>query len=238
MQWFKHDTDAMQDAKLKKLVIRFGAMGYAIYFHCLELIAGDITESNLTFELEHDAEIIADNLHIKGTADKAGIDIVQEIMRYIVELGLFEESKGRIYCLKMLKRLDASMVHNPKFREKIAESRKRHDAVMTPSCPRHDPVMREENRIEQNREERESARSRLPAYGELKNVHLSDQERTSLLKAYGPWTIDDYIERLSVWKPNAPRRVKNDYATLLTWLRKDKIPRQTPENIAIMEGKE
>jgi len=56
MRWFKHDTDASSDAKIKKLLIRHGAVGYAIYFHCLELIASDICETNITFELEHDSE--------------------------------------------------------------------------------------------------------------------------------------------------------------------------------------
>ena len=71
MNWFQHDTASTQDAKIKKLLIRHGAIGYAVYFHCLELIAADISETNLTFELEHDSEIIADNLKISGTGDKS-----------------------------------------------------------------------------------------------------------------------------------------------------------------------
>ena len=73
-----------------------------------------ISESNITFELEHDSEIIADNLRIKGTAEKSGIDIVQDIMRFIIEIGLFNESEGRIFCFKLLKRIDTSMTSNSK----------------------------------------------------------------------------------------------------------------------------
>lgn len=138
MKWFPHDTDATQDAKIRKLLIKHGAVGYAIYFHCLELIAAEISESNLTFELEHDSEIIADNLHIKGTADKSGIDIVQEIMRTILSLNLFEQSEGRIFCFKLLKRVNTSMTSNERFREMITMAKaKYHDAVMIS----HDPVM-------------------------------------------------------------------------------------------------
>jgi len=43
MNWFQHDTDATQDAKIKKLLIRHGAIGYAVYFHCRELISADIS---------------------------------------------------------------------------------------------------------------------------------------------------------------------------------------------------
>lgn len=141
MNWYKHDTDASSDAKVKKLLIRHGAVGYAIYFHCLELIAGDIDENNITFELEHDAEIIADNLKIKGDANQSGVDVVNTIMRYIVELGLFENHDGRITCFKLLKRLDTSMTGSSQLRSLIAKAKENHDAVMighdavmTPSC--------------------------------------------------------------------------------------------------------
>jgi len=141
LNWYKHDTDATQDAKVKKLLIRYGAVGYAIYFHCLELIAAEISETNLTFELEHDSEIIADNLKINGTAEKSGIEIVEEIMRYIIHLGLFQQSSGKVFCFKLLKRLDTSMTSNIRFREMIVSAKENHDftldshdGVMIPSC--------------------------------------------------------------------------------------------------------
>lgn len=156
MKWFKHDSDASSDAKIKKLLIRYGAVGYAVYFHCLELIAGNVSNDNITFELEHDSEIIADNLRIKGTAEKSGVQVVEEIMHYIVQLKLFENHDGRITCFKMIKRLDSSMTGNPAFRKLIADAKnshdlmgESHDSVMM----RHDSVMLEENRIEKNRKE-------------------------------------------------------------------------------------
>jgi hypothetical protein len=59
MRWFKHDADANADAKLKKVRIKYGMQGYGLYWYCLELIAGNVDVDNITFELEHDAEIIA-----------------------------------------------------------------------------------------------------------------------------------------------------------------------------------
>jgi hypothetical protein len=176
MNWFRHDTDATQDAKIKKLLIRHGAQGYAVYFHCLELIAAEISESNLTFELEHDSEIIADNLHIRGTADRSGIDIVQEIMRTIVELRLFEESKGHIFCFKLLKRLDTSMTSNSRFRELIRSAKaENHDTVMT----HHDTVMIPscKNRIEKNRRE-ENTGADAPDLPEEKQKRKPDNRET------------------------------------------------------------
>lgn len=152
MQWFKHDTDSSIDGKIKKLILKYGTDGYAIYFHCLELIAGNITENNITFELEHDSEIIADNLKVKSRKnDLSDIDYVQEIMKYMVEIGLFEQNNGHIYCYKLLKRLDSSMTSSIKMRNIIQSAKQNHDTVMIQSCSNHDTVMQEENRKEENR---------------------------------------------------------------------------------------
>lgn len=152
MKWFKHDSDANQDAKLRKLRLRYGLRGYGLYWYCLELISHNIDEHNLTFELEHDAELIA---HDTGT-DSA---VVEEIMRYMVTLGLFENAEGRISCLKMLKRIDTSMTSNPRMRELIAQAKDsattsvmltrmptNHDPIMTEPVSGHDPVMQEKNK--------------------------------------------------------------------------------------------
>lgn len=144
MNWFQHDTASTQDAKIKKLLIRHGATGYAVYFHCLELIAGDISETNLTFELEHDSEIIADNLRISGTGEKSGIQIVEEIMRTIVDLDLFSECNGHIFGFKLIKRINLSQTSKPAFRAAIAEKKTELLPIMTnhdPIMTRHDPIM-------------------------------------------------------------------------------------------------
>ena len=99
MKWFKHDSDASNDAKLKKLRLKYGSQGYGIYWYCLELIARNVEKTNLTFELEHDAELIADDF-------KLSVDLVQHIMNYMVDIGLFENTSGIITCLKMSFRTD------------------------------------------------------------------------------------------------------------------------------------
>jgi len=142
VKWFKHDTDASFDAKVKKLIFRHGAVGYAVYFHCLELIAGNISETDITFSLEHDYETIADNLKIPGDENKNSADTVAEIIATLVELGLFEVKNDRICCLKLLSRLDTSMTSNSLLRKTISSAKESHDSVMTESC---------KNRIDKNR---------------------------------------------------------------------------------------
>lgn len=87
------------DAKLRKLILKFGAEGYGVYWFCIESIAQQVEPHNLTFELEHDSEIIG---HSLGLSDKK----VEAIMRYMLELDLFQSSNGVITCLKLAKRAD------------------------------------------------------------------------------------------------------------------------------------
>lgn len=76
-----------------------GLEGYGLYFFCLELIARTVEKHNLTFELEHDAEIISHRVGIHR-------ERVEEMMRCMVDLGLFENDRGVITCLKMATRTD------------------------------------------------------------------------------------------------------------------------------------
>lgn len=126
MKWIKHDTDANNDAKLQNVLLDYGLEGYGLYWYCIELIAGKVDKDNITFELEHDARIIARN--VGSTAQK-----VEEMMRYFVKTGLFESSNGVITCFKLARRLDQSMTSNPEMR-KIINAIKSHDSIMTESC--------------------------------------------------------------------------------------------------------
>ena len=47
-----------------KVRMKYGADGYALYWLCLEYIVEGIDKHKLTFELEHDAEVLAHELKI------------------------------------------------------------------------------------------------------------------------------------------------------------------------------
>lgn len=148
--------------------MRHGAIGYAVYFHCLELIAGDICETNITFELEHDAEIIADNLRIQGDATESGADKVSKIMAYIVELRLFDAIGTRLFCFKLLKRIDSSMLPSgSKMRGLIASAKKvcakNHGIVMIESCETiQDNKIPDETRQDNNRQDEKTPEEKTP----------------------------------------------------------------------------
>ena len=123
MKWFKHDSDAHTDAKLKKVRHKYGITGYGLYWYCVELIAGGVSPKSITFELEEDAEIIA----LEWGLDQLK---VQEIIEYMVNIGLFDLAQNnRIRCIKLAYRLDDTNSKNPQIRSII----KRLEDKNTPS---------------------------------------------------------------------------------------------------------
>lgn len=111
MKWFKHESRAHRDAKLQKLVMKYGFEGYGLYWYCVENVCASL-EPNLTFELEVDSEILA---HV-GRMDSR---LVEEIMLYMVNVGLFEQSESVITCLKLARFLGESGTRNNELREII-----------------------------------------------------------------------------------------------------------------------
>ena len=156
MRWFKHDSNANADSKLQNVLLDYGLEGYGLYWYCIELIAGKVEVDNITFSLEHDARIIARNTG--STVQK-----VEEMMRYFIKIGLFENSDGVITCMKLAKRLDQSMTSNKDMRAIIGGLKDKMGVVVAISSEdeavshdeikqSHDSVMKEENRLEENRE--------------------------------------------------------------------------------------
>ena len=99
MKYFKHDSDSSLDAKLQKVIIKYGMEGYGLYWLMIEMIARNVNKNNLTFELEHDAEII-------GSMSGIHVEKVQEMVTYFVSLNLFDQNQGIIRCLKLATRTD------------------------------------------------------------------------------------------------------------------------------------
>ena len=126
MDWFRHDSNANLDEKLQEVLLDYGLEGYGLYWYCIELIVGKTNTDNITFELKHDARIIARNTG--STPQK-----VEEMMKRFVTIGLFENVDGKITCLKVAKRLMSSATSNPQMRNLIQNIKISHDSVMTAS---------------------------------------------------------------------------------------------------------
>ena len=221
MKWFKHDSRANRDAKIEKLLLRFGSDGYSLYWLCLELIADRLDDDNVTFELEHDAETLGLRLKVDTLR-------VEEIMKWMVREGLFESTGEKITCLKLAKRLDASLLRSPEllkirssFRELPGTSGKPQEGSMKFRD------RREENRREENKNTEDGAPASPPAmahpskspkhkHGVFSNVLLTDDELTRL-RADFP-NADRLINHLSEYREMKGYSCKRDYLALRKWV--------------------
>lgn len=220
MKWFKHDSDASNDAKLKKLRLKYGAQGYGIYWYCLELIARNVEKHNLTFELEHDAELIADDF-------KLSVDLVQHIMTYMVELELFENIDGVISCLKMATRTDEYTQQLIKSSNKLP--------IVSRETPESLPIMSEvieEKRTEEKRIEKKRTSNKLTyelGIGWLNVNNFVDKAEVDF-----PY-VDIYKEfdKASAWiKENPTKRLKQDYNRfMLNWIKRASESYGNPNDI-------
>jgi len=103
MRWFKHDTDARNDVRIKLLKKKFGAEGYAVYFQLLEIIGEYVENDNIKewgmVDKFHSIETLSEECGVKP-------ENMRKILVYCNELGIFEKKDNRLYCEKITKRLD------------------------------------------------------------------------------------------------------------------------------------
>lgn len=60
-------------------------------------------------------------------------------------------------------------------------------------------------------------------HGTFLNVFLTDGEREKLLTVYPKETVDEYIERVSMFIESSGKEYKSHYAVLLSWMRRDGV---------------
>lgn len=188
-------------------MLKYGLEGYGLYFYCLELIARTVEKHNLTFELEHDSELIARRVGIHH-------ERVQEMMRYMVELKLFENDRGVITCLKMATRTDeytAKLIKESRTLPTL--SRQTPDTVPTMSD------LKEEKR----REERGKQTSRKPFPTTVAEIEAEAKRMGYVVDAQ---KMFDYYTHSNWCKANG-KKVKSWTQCIVQW--GTKIKKQTPE---------
>lgn len=79
--------------------------------------------------------------------------------------------------------------------------------------------------IKKDKKDKKEKKYIMPAMGEFKNVHLTEEELEKLKEQF-PHDWQERIERLSQYMASKGKRYKSHYATILTWARKEKKPQQ------------
>lgn len=172
-----------------------------MYWYCLEMIARKVSASNITFELEHDSETIA----MEWGLDQLK---VQEMMEYMVGLGLFEESAGRITCLKLAFRLDDTNAKNPEIK-KIQDTIRTNSEKFGVSPSNSDQIRLDENRLEQS----SGRKKRAQPPPSLEDVRQYAKERNSPVD---PDRFHEYFET-NDWHDAKGNKVKSWKQKFITW---------------------
>lgn len=146
MKWFKHDTNALSDAKIEKLMMKYGLEGYGFYFACVELIAASLVLDSCEFKLEHDVELLAHKFKKKP-------EKIQEMLEYCVEIGLLQYDKGSkcFICLTLAKRLDNTLAQSPEIKNIIKSQDFKSLKVTLSDLNKLKPNRIDKNRIDKNR---------------------------------------------------------------------------------------
>ena len=132
MKWFKHDTDASDDIKIRRLEEEYGNDGYAVFFKTLEIVGKEGAKSRLNLE-KYPKKWISSRCHISE-------EKLSEILEFM--------SKISLLCPKSLKK---NILYLPKFQERADEYTKR---LRRRYGQATDNVPLEENRIDKNRREK------------------------------------------------------------------------------------
>jgi len=223
MRWFKHDTDAKEDVKIKLLEKRHGLVGYAVYFKTLEIIGKAIDTENVNdwgfVETVHTIETLAESVGIESGQ-------YRDIVTTCDELGLFSQFNGRLYCEKILFRLDeyASKIVGKKGLEKLINQRRKQSGQTPDKLPtvsgqcraRIDKNRTDKNRTDKNRPQK-SWDDKKPSNDELQRI--ADKYQVSIAFVESKW--DDLVN----W---CAARGKDNYykdwsRALADWVKRDSI---------------
>jgi len=99
MKYIGHDCNARHDPRVRKLIRKFSAMGYGIYFMANEMIGEKLDPPKIMCELEQTFEDFSDD------ANEAP-ETIQKVLDYCVEIGLMTKSGDKYQNIKVLKRKD------------------------------------------------------------------------------------------------------------------------------------
>lgn len=219
MKWFKHDTDASNDPKIRKLKKRFGMAGYGVYFNLLELIARKMEDDIESFGY------LDDDWDDESLELEFGLDpnSVRTMFDYICEIGLFEKKDGKMYNEKIKERCDdytSRLLRTSNSKPKKEELKPKKEESTNIVRTKSDKVLLEENRIEEIRIEKnkgESA-SALPTPSEISREFFESQERQEeFVQGLIPRGIHEAVARQEVRRFVSYWTEKNKSGTKQRW---------------------
>lgn len=207
MDYFPHDTDAVNDEKIESLRLLYGNDGYAFYFILLERIY-----RTKQFELDvSDAEtiqILAKKVSV--SEDKFLKMLETSLKRDCFDRQAYEERKV-LTSEGIKKRASVVVDKRVKMRDKYQQTKEDvSDAETT-----------QETGVEstQSKEKKSKEKKSKNKYAEFVSMSLEEYEK--LKEQFGEQGANDRIEKLNLYKGSTGKKYKSDYLTILNWERKN-----------------
>lgn len=169
MKWFKHDSDARNDVKIKLLKAKFGAEGYGVYFQLLEVIAENVKEGNYTEWGQVESIHNIDTLAIECGVSPAKL---RNILDYCNEINLLHKIEHKLTAPNILDRLADYAQRKAREADKFDVSQRKQDLVRIISGQSSD-IDTPKNRREQKRTEKKESVRENKSNG-IKNPYLTD----------------------------------------------------------------
>ena len=217
MKWFKHDCDASEDSRIKKLKHKFGMEGYGVFFNTLELIGRKMENNISSFGfLPSDWDDEALEIEFGLSSDK-----VRTMFDYMCQIGLFEEKEGRIYNSKIVDRCDDYTSRIVRFKQ-FPNSKYEHSSntVRTKSDFVRPRLDIDKNRIDKNIKKTLSIES-VKKNSSIKSI--TDIEINEIAEKYNvpiPFVHSKYDDLINYCESKG-KRYKNYYAALCNWVKQD-----------------
>lgn len=208
MDYFPHDTDAVNDEKIEALRMLYGNDGYAFYFIMLERIY-----RTKEFALDvSDAETIQILSRKVGVNQEVFLQMLEtSLKRNIFDRELYENH--RVLTSPGIQKRSGIVVEK---REKM-RSKYRNDKVSKVSDAETTQETREETPQSKVKESKvKESKVKKNIYAEF--VSMTEDEYKKLVHEHGEEKVKEMIRVLDNYKGSKGKTYKSDYRAILTWV--------------------
>lgn len=189
-------------------------IGMYIMLMCWQHQHGFISEKDMSNICKRQLEHIDNKLLSKFVKDENGNYYNQRLKEVIDKQNAYSESRSN----------NRKSSKKPS-KKAVKKEVKSHEKDMSNICKTYDKHMEDEDR---DKDISIINDLKINKYGEFENVVLSQDEFKKLSENY-PKIYEDYIERLSIYIKQKGKKYKSHYATILSWMRKDKKEVEEPD---------
>lgn len=214
MDYFPHDTDAVNDEKIEALRFLYGNDGYAFYFILLERIY-----RTKEFELDvSDAETIQILSRKVGVNEEKFLQILEtSLKRGCFDKEMYEQRKV-LTSEGIKKRASVVVEKRVKMRDKYQQTKAEvSDAETTQETKVETPQSKgKERKVKESKNK----------YADYVSMTKSEYEK--LVSEYGELQTRKMIKVLDNYKGSKGKTYKSDYRAILSWVA-DKVTKEQPQ---------